>query len=292
MTGGLALAVAMAAVPLGAQQPGAQQAQQPGALGPGDPITAGRAAMAAKARAAIEVAQAKPTPRATDGKVDLSGLWTAPVGMGWTSSKEGGNIVFNFPDYGPGGRRPMPPDGPKYKPDLVAKVEYNDVNQPKTDKVFQCGRAGVPRIGAPQQIIQTPREVLLMYVDVAGETFRVVPTDGRTFRDEIDASYNGDSIGRWEGDTLVIESRNFTDETWFGERGYFHSDKMTVVERLTRKGDTLSWNATVTDPEVLTEPWTTPTRMQVLTTTLLEEPPPCTDIVADHLVNTDNHGQR
>ena len=78
---------------------------------------------------------------------------------------------------------------------------------------------------------------------------------------EFDHTYLGDTVGRWEGDTLVLDSVAFTDTTWLGRGGFFHSDQMHVVERFKRQGDALLYDVTVEDPEVLAEPWVFPTRM-------------------------------
>ena len=68
-------------------------------------------------------------------------------------------------------------------------------------------------------------------------------------------------MGRWEGDTLVLDSIGFIDTTWLGRGGFFHSDKMHVVEKFTRQGDAILYDVTVEDPEVLVEPWVFPTRI-------------------------------
>ncbi len=70
----------------------------------------------------------------------------------------------------------------------------------------------------------------------------------------------GYTVGRWEGDTLVLDSISFVDSTWLGRGGLFHSDQMHVVEKFTRQGDALLYDVTVEDPEVLAEPWVLPTR--------------------------------
>jgi hypothetical protein len=92
--------------------------------------------------------------------------------------------------------------------------------------------------------------------------FRIIPTDGRAHDPEAFPTYRGDAVARWEGDTLVIDVRTFNDRTWIasalrgGGGGYFHSYEMRVIERLRRDGNTLYYQATVEDPEVLLEPWT------------------------------------
>ena len=68
-------------------------------------------------------------------------------------------------------------------------------------------------------------------------------------------------MGRWEGDTLVVDSIGFIDTTWLARGGFFHSDRMHVVEKFTRQGDTVLYDVTVEDPDVLVEPWVNPTRV-------------------------------
>ena len=101
------------------------------------------------------------------------------------------------------------------------------------------------------QIFQTPDEVVLLTEMV--HTVRVVPLDGRPTLDDSLAQWSGDSRGRWEGDTLVVETANFdVDRKWRGA-----SSGMRLVERFTRvDADTLEYEYTVTDPETWAAPWT------------------------------------
>jgi hypothetical protein len=78
---------------------------------------------------------------------------------------------------------------------------------------------------------------------------------------EEDYSYLGDTVGHWDGDTLVLDSLGFTDATWFGRGGFFHSGQMHVIERFKREGDALMYDVTVEDPDVLVEPYVYPTRI-------------------------------
>ena len=97
---------------------------------------------------------------------------------------------------------------------------------------WHCIPNGVPRSGAPRQIVQTPKLIVFMYQDdIARADSRLIPTDGRPHRTDVDPSYNGDSIGHWEGDTLVVDVNQLSDETWLSRgridqygSGYFHSD--------------------------------------------------------------------
>jgi len=136
----------------------------------------------------------------------------------------------------------------------------------KYDPVMTCQPLGVPREGPPRRIYQTDKDITFLYFggDAGGGygEYRVIPTDGRPHSkaSELDITYLGDTVGRWEGDTLVLDSVAFTDATWLGRGGLFHSDRMHVVERFTRQGDALLYDVTVEDPEVLTEPWVLPTR--------------------------------
>jgi len=257
-------------------------------------VRANMGAFRARENQLIEAAEKLSTPRMADGRIDLTGTFPTDFYMAGTqANRAGGNIILISPEYGRGGRQPMPADGPKYKPEHLAKVDFNDINQPKVDGTFHCGWPGTPRIGSPQQIFQTPREVVFLYKDYSGMVWRVIPTDGRKHRD-VDPTYFGDSVGKWEGDTLVIDSVNFVEDTWFGERGYFHSDKMRVTERITRKGDVLYWEARVEDPEVLAAPYLIKQRKfrKAAEGTLLEEPPRCVENDFKDMVNMDNHGQR
>jgi hypothetical protein len=158
---------------------------------------------------------------------------------------------------------------PIYKPEYWDKVQELDKWTNKYDPVMTCQPLGVPREGPPRRIYQTDRDITFIYTggDAGGGygEYRVIPTDGRPHPKsaELDITYLGDTVGRWEGDTLVLDSVAFTDTTWLGRGGLFHSDRMHVVERFKRQGDALLYDVTVEDPEVLVEPWVLPTRTVV-----------------------------
>ena len=186
------------------------------------------------------------------------------------------------------------PNQPPYKPELIAKVEDLAKNESKVDTAFFCKPGGVPRIGPPHAIVQAPgMPIVFLYEVIAGNTFRLVPTDGRGHTENLEGLYYGDSIGRWEGDTLVVETTGFNDETWIGIYGWFHSTKMRVTERLSRVGDTLRYQATVDDPDVFTRPWTMNAWTSVRTTKeLLLENPPCVESDIDHVTSFDEKTRR
>jgi len=114
---------------------------------------------------------------------------------------------------------------------------------------------GIPRLGPPHQIVHTPNQAIFLYADNTGNQWRVIPLDGRPHGTdpEVAATYNGDSVGHWEGDTLVVDTTNFNDKTRF--RGA--TEDLHVVERFTRVDNkTLLYRFTVEDPNTWDKPWT------------------------------------
>src|SRR5262252_5040241 len=263
------------------------------------------AALVATLAGVIAAAQspAPATPRTADGKVDLNGIWGATTlppavkpgkSVRWLLPLKGvnpeGTDVFKGLDRVQVNARAAAPNKPEYKPELLAKVKDLSEKQGVLDPAFYCKPQGVPRMGPPTQIVQTPGQVVFLYS--ASNLFRIIPTDGRPHRTDADPSYMGDSTGRFEGDTLVVDVTNFNDDTWLGSDGYFHTEKMHVVERLTRKGDVITYTATVEDPDVLAKPWTTTPRQLKLSTSkadALQEAPPCVEHDAPHIVTLDHH---
>ena len=220
------------------------------------------------------------TPRAANGKPDLSGVWGGgynPISGGGarrcgpTQTKVNCNIPMDnfWVDY-----EWLSPSRfgilghPMYKPEHWDKIQELDQWTNKFDPVMTCQPLGLPRHGTPRRIIQQDNDVIFFYganADYGGGAaeFRDIPTDGRerNARTQSLAYYYGNSIGRWEGDTLVIDSINFVDTTWFGRGGLFHSSSMHTIEKLTRVGNEIRYDMTIEDPEVLIEPWVMPTRV-------------------------------
>ncbi len=235
------------------------------------------------------------------GHSDLSGLWQFSIGLPSTALKKevNGKVEINRIDQSArrsvksdvAGALPSAP-APSYKPEFQEKVKHLEMNESKLDPVFYCDRPGTPRIGPPRRIIQLSNEVVFLYEDISGDPYRVIPTDGRPHRKDANPSYYGDSVGHWEGNTLIVESTNFVDNTWFGEEGYLHSDAMRVTERFWRVGENLAYQATVDDPKVLTVPWTMAARVLRPSNEPLEESPRCVETDGPKLLNSDHHGQR
>jgi hypothetical protein len=235
-------------------------------------------------------------PRMPDGHPDLTGTWDNGSGIEFVQPQQRGKSVCVSgcgPAPGaappPAGAAPPRPDRPSYKPEFAAKVADLSARQVQTDPVLRCLSPGVPRIGPPDKIVQRANEIVFLYDDVSGNFFRIVPTDGRPHRKDVEPSTLGDAVGHWEGDTLVVETTGFNDEAWLTDDGSFHTSDLRVVERIKRTADTLEWTATAYDPKVLTEPWTPHTRMARLTDQEIAEAAPCIDQDINHIVDGSHH---
>ena len=247
-----------------------------------------------------------PTPRGADGHPILAGVWNeaAPgTGAGTILNRDcnsGTNrekcqtsdfIDFvardgnfrNFEEDGRlGGRDAI--NRPVYKPEYWEIVQDNDYWANWRDPFNFCLPYGVPRLGPPTQILEIRDQPVVEFLySVTFHPFnpyRLVPTDGRK-HDPLQValeSYAGDPVGHWEGDTLVVESIGFTDVTWLSGQGWIHGFNMKVTERLTRKGNTIRWEATVEDPDYLQQPWQVTPRTIYLNTdpkAFLAEALPC-----------------
>lgn len=138
------------------------------------------------------------------------------------------------------------------------KIPYKKgAKKPTGDPLLMCFQPGVPRaayLPEPFQIFQAKDRVIIVYQHV--HAYRVIFTDGRPHYDEGIEFYMGDSRGRWEGDTLVVDVTNFKPETWLDGAGNYHGNQLHVVERYTRTAPgTLRYEATIEDPEVYEKPW-------------------------------------
>jgi hypothetical protein len=244
----------------------------------------------------LQKLSAKPTPKLPDGRTDFNGTWDHLGGIEFVRpvTKADGSICLIGCGPAPGGAPPAPfppvqTDFPKYKPEFQAKVADFRKRQVQLDSNLRCQAPGVPRIGPPAKIVQNAREVVFLYDDVNGAFFRIVPTDGRQHRTGVPASYLGDAIGRIEGDTLVVETVGFNEDTWLTDNGAFHTKDLKVTERFRRIGDTIEWRATVNDPAILTEPWSLKPQVMWITNIEIEEPARCEDRDVPHIIDGSHH---
>ncbi len=248
-----------------------------------------------------------PTPRTADGHPDLSGMWGGGGGGGGDKPDEKGNLTVVFKqrpcsqqqrDIGEcaqavnferdsGVEQRAGANMPMYKAEYWERVQYLDRNGIQEDPAFHCKPAGVPRMGPPAKLVQTATELIMLYQQ--NNLFRIVPIDGRP-HDPIksqDTTWYGDAVGKWEGDTLVIDIVGFNDESWLGWPGWLHSNNMHVVEKYTRTGNTLTWQATVDDPDVLTQPFVMnprTIRLNPNAKATFQEDLPCEERDAVHIV--------
>ena len=150
-----------------------------------------------------------------------------------------------------------PPDGMiPYQGWAPEKKKENFKNRATTDPLGKCFMPGVPRVTYlpfPFQIIQTQRYVTIIYEYL--HIYRTVYLDRSKHLEGVDF-WNGDSIGRWEGNRLVVDVADFNDQTWLDAAGNFHGESLHVVERYTRADtDTITYDVTIEDPKVFTRPW-------------------------------------
>jgi hypothetical protein len=215
------------------------------------------AAVVPQAQAPGPAPASKPVPRAANGRPDLSGIWIANGALRLMAGDEEVKRIQQADAAA--GRKPLPaPEPPPYKPEAEARRQEYLARRGIDDPMARCLLTGVPRISfrpLPFQIVQLPDQVIILYE--IHHAFRIIPTDGRPHPDDLEPSYLGESVGKWEGDTLVVDVVGFNDKTWLAGVGSIHSEKLRVTERYTRDSyDTIRYDVAMEDPEVFTKPWT------------------------------------
>jgi hypothetical protein len=212
-------------------------------------------------------------PRADGGKPDLNGIWQTLNEANYDLEAHNARpaMALRPGPYGPVPAAPVlalgavgsvPPslgvvEGGEipYKPEALLKKKENQENWLTRDPEIKCYLPGVPRatyIPQPFRIFQNARQIFIAY-QYAGAVRNIFLKDPGPA--PVD-SWMGQSVGHWEGETLVIDVTGFNDQTWFDRAGNFHSDALHVVERYTRTSpDVISYEATIEDPNVFTRPW-------------------------------------
>jgi hypothetical protein len=218
--------------------------------------------------ARITQAEAAPTPRAADGPPDLTGYWAKPRNeLPIVRSEDGKTLIAVDRDAPELDARAQPrfkaraaarASKSPYKPQFQAKQRQLMYTASRIDPAIHCYPPGVPRLGPPTEILQTPTTFYFMYAAEGGEdpthTYRIIPIGGKHDPDR-DPRPDGDSIASWDRDTLVVDVTNIDPETWLTGDGDFHDENLHVVERFTRKGNTLAYDVTIEDPTLFTGPW-------------------------------------
>ena len=191
-------------------------------------------------------AAAAPTPRFEDGLVDFggNGIWMQP----WITDFAAQLV----------GRGDIP-----FLPWTKAMYEYNKATQVAYDPQGFCLPPGGPRaMGTPypSEIIQDrDRGRIIIIFEGGAHVWREIHMDGRPLpdREDLNPTYFGYSVGRYEGDTLVVETTGFNEKTWLNFNGSMHTDELFTIERFSRPNrDTLHYEATIIDPGAYSEPWT------------------------------------
>jgi hypothetical protein len=198
--------------------------------------------------------KAPPTPRLADGKPDLTGPW-APNAI-----RENVNLV------GTGVEVPFKPEAKKIYDARIGQLG-------KDDPEARCLPPGVPRLTTtpyPFRFVQTKDYIAILY-EGGSQTFRQIFMDGRKHSQFAEELWNGESIGHWEGDTLVIETIGFNELTWIDAAGVPHTKDMKVTERITRLDtDNMEIVSMIDDPKMFTKTWGFTTYPQRLKGELLE----------------------
>ncbi len=200
---------------------------------------------------------AAPAPRTAGGRRDLAGIWEVD------SPKYLADIAA---DYKPG-QLPIQPWAQKLTDERRTGIHASEESN------ANCRPQGVPRIEAtpnPFKILQDADEVVILYE--AFSQFRQIFTDGRALPKDPNPTWNGYSVGKWQGDTLVVEVSGFNGQTWLDQAGHPTTDALHVTERFRRPNfGRLRLEITIDDPKAYTRPWTVTETFHLLPETELIE---------------------
>lgn len=193
-----------------------------------------------------------PVPRTAAGKPDLSGVWQPAADPKDTA---GGIEGIVAPKYQINIMRDLNGAVP-FQPWAAALYQQRQANKMRDNPMIQCLPAGVPRLDAyihPYKIVQTPDLIVILYESQT--MFRQIFTDGRQHPKDPEPSWLGYSIGRWEGDVLIVETVGFNDKTWLDGFGHPHTEAMKLTERFRRRDfGHMDIEIVIDDPKAYTKP--------------------------------------
>ena len=211
------------------------------------------------AAAGAAVAQTPQIPRTADGKPNLTGIWQVMNTANWDiqthPARQGPVIALGAAFSIPPGLGVVEGDEIPYQPAALEKKKENAANWLTRDPEIKCYMPGIPRatyMPYPFQIVQSQDNVLMAYEYASAS--RVIRIN--TKEQSPAPAWMGWSVGRWDGDTLVVEVTDHMEETWFDRAGNYHSDALKVTERYTPiDANTLNYEVLIEDPKVFTRPW-------------------------------------
>ena len=222
------------------------------------PFTAVMIVLMGSARTMSQVPASTSLPQTADDQPAIHGFWwsTAPGTLGGFAGSDSRKSVIIDPADG---KVPYQPWAAATYEGLHARHNVFPVKPEDTDPQARCAPAGIPRVHSHVtafQILQPAGQVIFLY-QYPRSLHRSVPLDGRPHLGTNIPLWMGDSRGRWEGNTLVVDITNTNAQTWLDQVGGFHSDALHMVERFTVvDADTIQYQTTLTDPKVYTRPWT------------------------------------
>lgn len=194
-----------------------------------------------------------PTPRTREGRVDLSGIWQSERDPNGTP---GGIEGIVSPRYMVNVMADLKPEEVPFQPWAEALYKQRGANLLRDNPMIRCLPAGVPRLDAythPYKIVQTPELVVILYESQT--MFRQIFVDGRELPKDPEPSWLGYSVGRWDGDVLVVQTVGFNDQTWLDGLGHPHSEEMRLTERFKRiNTGRLEIEIVIDDPKAYTRP--------------------------------------
>jgi hypothetical protein len=210
-----------------------------------------------------------PAPRAANGKPDLSGIWAAECGVYGLDDCFIRSAFFDL-------ARDLKPEDVQMTPWAAALQAQRAGRQHVDDPYGFCMPPGVPRIdygGGPFKILQTPGVTAFLYETLVGMIFRQVFTDGRALSAAADPAWLGNSVGRWDSDTFVVDTNGLRDGGWIDTgKARPHSDALHVTERFHRQDfGHMDLAITIDDPKAYLKPWTATVKLHLLPDTELIE---------------------
>jgi|SRR5581483_7847594 len=194
-----------------------------------------------------------PTPRTADGHPDLSGLWEMYA-------------ETDFPKLLANLASDLKPGDVAFLPWAEALYKQREETNSKDHPGAQCLPSGIPEkdmVPAPYKIVQTPDLIVILYE--SRTIYRQIFTDGRALPKDPNPAWQGYSVGRWEGDTLVVESAGFNGKTWLDMAGHPATEALHVTERFTRRDvGHMDLQVTINDPKAYAKPWTVNAKIHLL----------------------------